>query len=108
MQPVAIHREEMRSPVRNENYEGPTGHARHRQDIFLIRPDGTGLRRLTRNAAQNVLPACSPDGKRIVFASSRGRGDYTHIYVMNANGTQQKRLTTGGLNHVSPEWRPRP
>jgi Tol biopolymer transport system component len=88
----------------HESYEGPTGHARRRQDIFRVRPDGTGLRQLTRSAGKNVSPAWSPDGKRIVFASSRGRGDYFDIYVMNANGGGQKRLTKGGIEDGSPKW----
>jgi TolB protein len=88
----------------HESYEGPTGHARRRQDIFRVRPDGTGLRQLTRNADNNVSPAWSPDGKRIVFASNRGRGDSFDIYVMNANGGGQKRLTRGGIEDASPRW----
>jgi TolB protein len=88
----------------HESYEGPTGHARDRLDIFLVRPDGTGLRRLTTAPAQNRAPSWSPDGKRIVFSSTRGRGDFSHIYVMNANGTRQTRLTSGGIDHVSPKW----
>jgi hypothetical protein len=92
----------------HESYEGPTGHARRRQDIFLVRPDGTGLRRLTRNSDNNVSPAWSPDGKRIVSASNRGPGDDFDIYVMNANGGGQKRLTRGAFDEELPDWRPRP
>jgi TolB protein len=33
--------------------------------------DGTGLLRLIRNAADDVEPSWSPDGKKIIFSSKR-------------------------------------
>ena len=33
--------------------------------------DGSGLRRLTRNSADDVWPEWSPDGKKLLFASNR-------------------------------------
>jgi TolB protein len=97
----------------HEPHMGSTGSTAYRQDIYLIRADGTGLRRLTRFSDSNISPAWSPDGKRIVFASSRahagerGGEQVMDIYVMNANGTQPKRLTRTPFSE-SPDWRPRP
>ena len=59
-------------------------------EIYVINPDGTGLRRLTRTtvkrppplAADNIWPAWSPDGKQIVFLSLPNR-----VQVMNADGS---------------------
>jgi Tol biopolymer transport system component len=48
----------------------------------------------------------SPDGSRIVFSSHRDSNVSTEIYVMDANGSNQRRLTTDGPNGVqnsSPE-----
>jgi TolB protein len=87
----------------HEPHEGNTGSTRYRADIYLIHPDGTGLRRLTRLTNNNVSPAWSPDGKRIVFASDRGHDDVSDIYVMNADGTKQTRLTADSF---SPDWQP--
>ena len=58
-------------------------------EIYVINPDGTGIRRLTRTTvkrppplfAENIWPAWSPDGKQIVFVSLPNR-----IQVMNADG----------------------
>lgn len=82
--------------------------------IYGMRADGSGEGRLTRDDDGDgstpaetffqVEPAWSPDGKRIAFASQRsGR---SHIYVMDADGSGTKQLTTGGHDDVNPTWSP--
>ena len=71
-------------------------------DIALIRPDGSGLKRLT--TAHGEYPAWSPDGTKIAFASARD-GNY-EIYVMNADGSDQTRLTNNPAYDMSPTWSP--
>ncbi len=41
------------------------------EDLFLMHPDGTGLRQLTDDAPRDRLPSFSPDGQRLVFMSDR-------------------------------------
>lgn len=53
--------------------------------IFLIRPDGSGVRRLTAGRS----PSWSPDGTRLVFAHD-GR-----IYEVRADGGGGKRILSG-------------
>jgi WD40 repeat protein len=62
--------------------------------LFLINSDGTGLRRLTTDSAENTQPNWSPDGRRIVFSSNRS--GTTELYTMNADGSGATRLTTMG------------
>jgi len=59
-------------------------------EIYRMQLDGSGLRRLTENAANDGLPVWSPDGRSIAFASNRG-GPWA-IWVMNANGNNQRQL----------------
>jgi dipeptidyl aminopeptidase/acylaminoacyl peptidase len=65
--------------------------------------DGSRLRNLTRNRAMDYAPSWSPDGKRIVFASDR-RGSFPHIYVMNADGSNPRRV--GRSTGEYPSWSP--
>jgi TolB protein len=71
-------------------------------DLFTIRPDGTGLRRLTHNGAggQNNWAMWSPDSRRIAW----GRGDA--IWIMNADGSGQHLVTQAG--GVPGAWAPGP
>ncbi|MGH9943921.1 MAG: Calx-beta domain-containing protein [Pyrinomonadaceae bacterium] len=68
------------------------------EEIYAMNADnGSGQTRLTNNPATDTEPTLSGDGARIAFASSRdNNGISFEIYVMNANGTGQTRLTANG------------
>ena len=59
-------------------------------DICLIRPDGTGLKRLTRRQGRNSRPGFSPDGQLIVFASDRDGP--RRLFIMNLDGSNPRPL----------------
>ncbi|RMF83858.1 MAG: hypothetical protein D6736_20600 [Nitrospinota bacterium] len=60
-------------------------------DIYRAKLDGSGLVRLTDSPGYDAEGAVSPDGKKIVFTSTRD-GD-PELYLMNIDGTEQRRLT---------------
>lgn len=70
-------------------------------DIWLVRPDGTGLKQLTKNALNNSQPTWSPDSSQIAFSSNRGGSN--DIWLMNSDGSNQRRVTKlpGQENHPS-------
>lgn len=49
-----------------------TSHRDGDYEIYTIRPDGTGLTRLTSSPSHDAHPAWSPDGQWITFSSARG------------------------------------
>jgi Tol biopolymer transport system component len=61
-------------------------------DIFSARPDGTDLKRLTSEVGYDAEATVSPDGRKIIFTSTRDRD--IELYEMNLDGTGQRRLTT--------------
>ena len=61
-------------------------------DIFRANSDGSNVRRLTDSPGYDAEGAISPDGKLIVFTSTRDGSD-PELYIMNADGTNQRRLT---------------
>jgi TolB protein len=72
-----------------------------RQQIFVVKPDGTAKRPLTQDGKRNYSPAWSPDGKRLAWVSDRSGSPQT--WVMDADGTNLVQLTTEGEN-VAPTW----
>lgn len=75
-----------------------------RHNIYLINPDGTGMRQLTRDSMDNENPCWSPDGRYISFDSNRS-GAY-HLYIMNANGYNQRQITLFKGEDRFPSWSP--
>ncbi|WP_217913379.1 TolB family protein [Miltoncostaea marina] len=54
----------------------------------------------------NSDPAWSPDGLRIAFISTRGPGGTADVWVMNADGSDQRRLTQESADASAPSWSP--
>lgn len=84
--------------------------------IFITTVEGGNTRQLTKNSYQNGNPVFSPDGSLVAFKRAlthRGRsmGGYTwddwDIYVMNFDGTNERRLTNKEFNYTSiPRFTP--
>jgi len=73
-------------------------------EICTMRKDGSGLRRLTRNGADEWNPKWTPNGSRIVFSSDR-HGSHD-IYSMKPDGTGVRRLTDGPAGEFEPDVSP--
>lgn len=88
--------------------------------LYMMEPDGTNLRMLeagdpldahadTSASYAAARPRWSPDGQRIVFytywGKAKGRTNGQDIVIINADGTNRKRLTSVGYN-TDPSWSP--
>ena len=61
--------------------------------------------RLTDNpGSDDIDPAWSPDGRRLVWAS--GMPAAHDLFGMEADGTNKKRLVAGGADEIEPAWSP--
>ena len=72
-------------------------------DIYVMKDDGTGTRRLTSSAENDQHPAWSSDGEQIVFDRSVEGG---RLFVMDADGGGQRRLTDDTAEEGDPAWSP--
>src|SRR5436190_103875 len=95
-----------------------------RGGIFVMKADGSDMRQITTFSTRNFEfsgdglnlpddhPFFSPDGKKIVFTSSRAAGRFIvspnafDIYTMDANGANVKRLTNNTALDTEPAFSP--
>ena len=89
-------------------------------ELYTIRPDGTGLRRMTNVPGNDAHSIWSTDGEWVVFSSGRkGFKDemalydgvpqpYGEIFAMRADGSDVRQLTDNKWEDASPGWRPEP
>jgi Tol biopolymer transport system component len=93
-------------------------------DIYTMNLDGSNVRQLTNTRGYDGGPWWSPDGKQIVYrahhvADSADRAEYdrllaqhlvkpskVELFVMNADGSDQKQITHLGGANFGPSWTP--
>src|SRR5919197_186962 len=77
-------------------------------DIYVVRPDGTGERRVTDDLGADESPAWSPDGRRLAYVNDLAfTTEFAHgaeIFVIGADGTGRRRLTHNQFDDVAPAW----
>lgn len=72
--------------------DGSTVAFTYKGDIFTVPVNGGQATQITSNSAYDANPVWTPDGKRIVFMSTREGSD--DIFVTSATGGTPQRLTT--------------
>jgi Tol biopolymer transport system component len=82
-------------------------------EIYVVNPDGSGQRNLTRDPGYEGDPAWSPDRRKIAFAKgsrSCRAGEACvgnpEIYVMNTDGSEQRNLTRSPTDEGWFAWSP--
>jgi len=106
----------------NSNYEGDPEYSYDDKKIVFVREedtighiwimnaDGTGQQRITNDRGYDSGPSFSPDGSQIVFTRNvaelkflPGTTASAEIFIVNADGTGETRLT----NNEQADWEPR-
>lgn len=79
---------------------------RHREtsDLYLKKIGGNAITQLTDDPANDVMPAISPDGQRIAFASDRA-GNWD-VYLMDIRGGKAIQITRDSTHDIHPTWSP--
>lgn len=90
----------------------PSGNRTGRMEVWVMKVDGSGQRQVTGAqpppAAPPLVfggdPRVSPDGSRILFSSNRA--GVSQLYLMNADGSNVRQLTTESAGAYSANWSP--
>src|SRR4029079_9005499 len=61
-------------------------------DVYTVRSDGQGRRRLTTAPGFDACAAYSADGRRIAYCSGQGGGP-VQVWTMKQNGTDKPQVT---------------
>jgi TolB protein len=75
-------------------------------EIFLLDLRTGAARNLTKHPADDLSPAWSPDGSKLVFSSDRNGDNQPELYVMEADGSKVQRVSTSSNGYRNAGWSP--
>jgi Tol biopolymer transport system component len=81
-----------------------SSHRKGSADIWRVRPDGTGLERLTDDLAFDDQAALSPDGTELAFVSSRS--GHANLWLLDLATKAVRRITNQDGGDFHPAWSP--
>ncbi len=101
------------APPAATGLSGRIAYSTQEGDVWVMQADGSGRRRVTHSATGTDFdPSWAPDGRRLVFRSTRGRHlpdpaslGLDSIFVIGVDGSGERAIhpPTGGL---FPDWSP--
>ena len=82
-------------------------------NIYIMNSDGSAKTQLTNYEVPDDAPSWSPDGRRIAFrralttpSMERGRFTESEIFIINADGSGETRVTFNESPDFGPHWSP--
>jgi TolB protein len=76
------------------------------QNVWVMRPDGSGRRALTRQDGRAFTPAWSPDSRRIVFATNAESDEVYELFTVGLDGEGLRRVAPTAGDNFEPSWSP--
>jgi len=84
-----------------------SGRDEHRVfDLYTVSVESGKVARLTQNQGTNEKPSWSPNGRYIVFSSTRG--GKRQLWVVSADGSNPRQITSERQGASDPAWGPLP
>ncbi|HUC75079.1 MAG TPA: hypothetical protein VMS04_07310 [Vicinamibacterales bacterium] len=75
-------------------------------EIYIMRADGSGQKRLTNAPGYDGGPFFTPDGRKIIWRRFDEKGLIADVWTMNIDGTDQKQITDFGSMSWAPYMHP--
>lgn len=75
-------------------------------DLYSVRPDGSGQRKLTSGPELDSAPVVSPDGKRVLFERRAAATGSSDLYAVGATGGGLRALTSGADDDHQADFSP--
>jgi Tol biopolymer transport system component len=80
------------------------------EEIVTVPATGGPIHKITRcrlpSCIGDLRPSWSPDGSQLAFVRQEDGGASFQTYVVDVDGSDLRRLTSGPLDHHSPAWPP--
>ena len=73
--------------------------------VFVMHPDGSGVKQITRAKGKDYTPVWSPDGRGIAYSHDSGHGT-SQIHIVRPDGTGDRDLTRNPSRNFAPAWQP--
>jgi TolB protein len=68
-------------------------HKASKEDIYSMRPNGTGVKVLLGGERNELSPDVSPDGREVLFTSSSDKGGATNLFLAPIDGKGRRPIT---------------
>lgn len=76
------------------------------QNVWVMRPDGSERRAVTRQDGRAFTPAWSPDSARIAFATNAETDETYELFTVGLDGRGLRRVAPTAGDNFEPSWSP--